>query len=960
MGDAAVLVHDDWRIANQNAKADEISGEPAPRAIGKTLWESWFSAIVAPIADELRQAMAERLPLQFEQQTPGADGHAVWYDVRTVPIDHGLAIVLRDVFPRVTMLRDRAGQFTGAKSDAIDLTERKYLEEQAARLQELTAALSAALSAQDVGAAIIERAMPALGANAGNVYLLSDDERELVSIAAAGYAPETLARARRMRVKGPTMMAEVVRTGAPILLGDWQERVDRYPHHRAVHARGGDRAAAGLPLKVEGRPIGALSFAFPTDRVFDADDRRFMATVADLCAQALERARLYEVIRGSEARFRQLADSMPQIAWVIAAEDMSLEYLNKRWFDYTGAEPAAIGAAAANEPIHPEDRPLADADWAEALRTGQPFARELRLRAADGSYRWFLSRGVPVSDTAGRIVKWFGTSTDIDDAKRAESRQRFLAELGHTLAGSLDPDETLRRVARLVIPTLGDYCFVDLVQADGRLQRVAWAHIDPAEERLFDRTLADYVPRQLHEAHPITRTLETGEPQFVPDVTDAWLEHIAFSPEHLEFMRGRRLRSQMTVPLRARGRTLGALTVCRTTASDRRYTPDDLLLARDIAERAALAVDNARLYSETREAETKVRRLLDAGIIGVIVAEAERIVEANDHFLEMVGYTRDELASGRLRWPEMTPPEYADLDARGVAELQEHGVCTPFEKEYIRGDGSRIPILIGAAELQREPLLWIGFILDLTERKRAEEEWRAFIDATAHDLRNPLTAVLGQTQLMQRRFRREGEMRVEDAEARLDAIAAAAIRAASLIDDLIDTARLQAGQTLDLRPTRIDLIAVVSACAREARRVGLSHFVRLETDPTPLLVAADGSRIERVIRNILDNAIKYSPDGGEVIVRAGREEDESGSWAVVSIEDRGVGIPIVDLPHVFERFRRGGNVASRIYGSGIGLTGAQQIVEQHGGAITVASVEGEGSIFTLRLPLQMRADHQGT
>ena len=110
-------------------------------------------------------------------------------------------------------------------------------------------------------------------------------------------------------------MAEVARTGEPILLATWEERIARYPHHRRVHAKGGDRAVAGLPLKVEGRTIGALSLAFPTDRAFDDDDRLFMATVADLCSQALERARLYEAVRLSETRFRQLADAIPQIAW---------------------------------------------------------------------------------------------------------------------------------------------------------------------------------------------------------------------------------------------------------------------------------------------------------------------------------------------------------------------------------------------------------------------------------------------------------------------------------------------------------------------------------------------------------------------------------------------------------------------------------------------------------------------
>ena len=158
------------------------------------------------------------------------------------------------------------------------------------QLQELTAALSAALDPESVGAAIIERAMPALGANAGNVFLIDNAARELRSVAVLGYEPEIAQWARRLPLDGPTLVAEVARSGEPILLATWEERIARYPHHRRVHARGGDRAVAGLPLQVEGRTIGALSLAFPSDRAFDDDDRRFMATVADLCSQALERA----------------------------------------------------------------------------------------------------------------------------------------------------------------------------------------------------------------------------------------------------------------------------------------------------------------------------------------------------------------------------------------------------------------------------------------------------------------------------------------------------------------------------------------------------------------------------------------------------------------------------------------------------------------------------------------------
>jgi signal transduction histidine kinase len=132
--------------------------------------------------------------------------------------------------------------------------------------------------------------------------------------------------------------------------------------------------------------------------------------------------------------------------------------------------------------------------------------------------------------------------------------------------------------------------------------------------------------------------------------------------------------------------------------------------------------------------------------------------------------------------------------------------------------------------------------------------------------------------------------------------------------------------------------------------------VRVESENFSLVALADRSRIERVVRNMLDNAVKYSPAGGDVVVHARREEDEDGIWGVVTIEDRGLGIPASDLPYVFDRFRRGGNVQQHIAGSGIGLTGAKQIVAQHGGAITVQSVECEGSTFTLRLPLVQSED----
>src|SRR5215212_5031246 len=396
LGDAVVILDREYRIVAHNAAADRLGGRPTVNLAATPLWDMWPSPTGDTFAEHLRQAMSDRLSLHTDHHILDDAGADVWLDVHILPTESGLTVVARDITSR-----RRA--------------EHPRHEERPRQLQELTAALSAALDPESVGAAIIERAMPALGANAGNVFLVDHATRELRNVAVLGYEPEIAQWAQRLPLDGPTLVAEVARTGEPILLATWEERIARYPHHRRVHASGGDRAVAGLPLQVEGRTIGALSLAFPSDRPFDEHDRRFMATVADLCAQALQRAELYEAVRVSEARFRQLADAIPQIAWVTSGDGTTVEYLNKRWSDYTGLDLAPGPAALVNAPIHPDDGPVVNSRWAEASHAGEPFQSELRLRAADGTYRWFLSRSEPVRDSAGTITKWFGTSTDIDD-----------------------------------------------------------------------------------------------------------------------------------------------------------------------------------------------------------------------------------------------------------------------------------------------------------------------------------------------------------------------------------------------------------------------------------------------------------------------------------------------------------------------------------------------------------------
>ena len=191
-----------------------------------------------------------------------------------------------------------------------------------------------------------------------------------------------------------------------------------------------------------------------------------------------------------------------------------------------------------------------------------------------------------------------------------------------------------------------------------------------------------------------------------------------------------------------------------------------------------------RSEAALRESEERYRQLVEPNIVGIISADVDRVLDANDAFLRMVGYTREELEAGDLRWREMTPPEYTPLDDRALEELLATGRATPFEKEFFRKDGTRVPILLGASLLEREPLKWVCFIQDITDRKLAEQAREDFLRAISHDLGQPVTVISGQAQLLQRLHARDSaDARIPQG---LGVIRASAERLAGMLRDLAD------------------------------------------------------------------------------------------------------------------------------------------------------------------------------
>ncbi len=402
------------------------------------------------------------------------------------------------------------------------------------------------------------------------------------------------------------------------------------------------------------RPTGNGSFVYLREA---AGERMSYAHAGDqaLSTPAVDPAGAVPLVAdGDELTLRALADALPYVVWLADAHGR-LEYLNACWFAYTGlAADGLFDAASAWQAFHPEDLSAFEARWRTARQQGEPCEFAFRLRrGGDGAYRWHLGRAVPVRSREGRIVKWFGTSTDIDDQKRAEEGLRFLARASEALTVSLDYEATLTSIARLAVPVLADWCIVDELEEDGTFRRMAIVHADPAKADLAWEMERRFPTDPGARVGPAA-VLRSGRPELHPTVSHDLLVELTESAEHLALLREIGFESCVCVPLIARGRTIGALTFI-SGDSARQYGTQDLALLEDLAHRAALAVDNARLYEAEQQARRAAERsagrtarlqavtaalseaLTPAQVANVIVAQTMAALRADAAYVGLLG-----------------------------------------------------------------------------------------------------------------------------------------------------------------------------------------------------------------------------------------------------------------------------------------------------------------------------------
>jgi PAS domain S-box-containing protein len=992
------------------------------------------------------------------------------------------------------------------QENAVELeSQAEELMTAAAELEEQTAAAEEARRRAEGERARTERVLETMA----DAYFALDAEFRFTAV---NGTMERYASTPRAEMLGRTIWAVF-----PTVLGTEFERA-----YRAAAA--GRATHLGYDYGPEGHDLVVDLDAYP------ADGGGVVVFWRDVTAQT----RAERALRESEAQLRTLANGLPTLAWTARADGF-IEWYNDRWYEYTGTAPSDMEGWGWQSVHHPDTLDAVVREWTRSIATGEPFEMVFPLRAADGSYRRFLTRVTPLRDPSGQVLRWFGVNTDIEaeqvareavetvvesvtdgfvavdaglrytyvnrraaemwglppsalvgrtpmevwpdlemsrtafvqlfgrvlvsrrtetlqsyapslhrwiecraypsaeggivvffqdltERRRAEEGATIIAEASQLLASSTDYAETLSNVARAVVPRLGDWSAVDLLVDPGSatwppaLERVAVVHEDPRMLEL-GAELGRRYPERWEDPAGMSMVIREARPVFVPTVTDEMLVGSARDAEHLRLLRALRFASVIVVPIVARDRVLGTLTLCMTE-SDRHYTSADLAVAEDLGRRAGVALDTTRLLRDAREARAAAEAAADrtarlqhvTGRLAEALTErevAELVVREGAPAFGATGGFVYLLADDR-RTLELTastgalPPEFSamqldddlplpeavrtmrsvvlesrdDLVARYPAltavtalgstrawiavamragDVTMGGLALSFEAErrFDDADRSFVETLarLGAQALLRARLF------EEAERARAmaEEANRAkmtFLATMSHELRTPLNAIAGHVQLMEMELHGPVNDEQRGALARVNKAQAHLL---GLINDILTYAKVESGRT-DYVIEPVDAVEVV----REAFLLVEPQFVAKGVTLTltaehdaPVLVLADREKLGQVMLNLISNAWKFTPSGGQVTLSV--RQVAGASVAAIVVSDTGVGVPADKLESIFEPFvqlGRGLNSAGQAaLGTGLGLAISRDLARGMAGDLVGESRLGAGSVFTLTIPL---------
>jgi PAS domain S-box-containing protein len=436
-----------------------------------------------------------------------------------------------------------------------------------------------------------------------------------------------------------------------------------------------------------------------------------------------------------------------------------------------------------------------------------------------------------------------------------------------------------------------------------------------------------------------------------------------------DYFRHRQSKSVLCLPL-IKQRQLAGVLLLENSVASHVFTPARITVLELLAAQAAISLDNSRLYGDLEEREAKVRRLVDSNIIGIYVFDLDgRIIEANEAFLNMIGYGHEDLALGLLRWTTLTPPEWKGADETALAELASSGTCKPFEKEYFRKDGNRAPVLLARAIFSEVQHQGVAFALDLSERKQGEaalrEAERRNLEAQvqlahanrvatlgqlaasiAHEVNQPIGATLMNAGTAVRWLARQPPD-LEKAIRSIDRIITDGKRAADIVSRIRGLAKKAPMHTelLEVNETILEIMRLTRITIAEH-----SISVKMQLSQHLPQISGDKIQLQQVILNLIMNAVEAMADVKEnlrELVISTSKADVDG--ILVTVRDLGLGLPQDDPEHIFDPF-----YTTKDDGLGMGLSICRSIVEAHGGRLWAKPNEPYGAVFCFMLPTEQK------
>lgn len=971
-----------YRRVNDTLAA--LTGFPREEHIGRT------TAEIAPsLADEiegrLRQVLATGEPIldrEVAAAVPGPPGQRFW---------------LASFYP----VPAADGETVGVGVVVTDLTERVRAERRLSAQYRVTRILSVATSLPEAAPQILEAMCESLEWEVGGFWSVARDGSTLHlleewHVPSVEPAPFTKISSELELASGEGLPGRVWRTGEP----RWFRDVAMEPGFpRAGAARTvGLHSAFAFPVLLGRTVLGVLEFLSGERKTPDRELLQMAESVGSQIGQFIERTRAERERAVARDRLSFLAEAnrllasspdydatlqqIAELAVPALADWCTVEVLEHdatlRRVGLAHADPGEL-TRASELTRHRRPDPEALQGSYSVLRSGEPLLvpqvsdRKLRQSAGQeghlrllrelGFRSWIAAPliargralGVLTFATAdsGRtydtedltfvedLARRTGVAVDnarlFQAAVRNEEQQRFLADAGTALASSLDYRKTLQRLARLAVPTLADFCIVDVLVEGDRIQRVAVAAADEDSQSVLEE-LRHRFPPALESREPAARALREEKPVLIGELTPGSLATSTQDEQHYELAQRLAPSSAIAVPLVARGHIVGAITFVRAE-SGRRYTAADLPLAEEIARRAALALDNARLHRETEERARAALVLSRVGD-GVFMLDQDDVVRLWNPAAEAItGLSAERVIGGRA---EQVIPGWRELAKRIQVAPAPASAARRADTLPLEIGGREVWLSIAAVGLEEGT---VYAFRDLTEEHALEKMRSDFVATISHELRTPLASIYGAAvTLVQRESSLDGDQR----ERLLGVIASEADRLARIVNEILLASRLDS-QSLVFSIETCDALEALDA-AVEAARAHLPKHLGLEVERSggTLAVAADPDKLRQILGNLIDNAVKYSPDQG--VIRVGAEP--RGGWVCFSVADEGIGIAQADRGRIFEKFYRlDPELLRGVGGTGLGLYISRELVRRMGGRIWVESRIDTGSTFYFELPL---------